>query len=192
MLRSLLSRIGKPDDPYEDFYLNAVPADPHNLIVNRLRQAPDGSVFAVRAETHTPEVMSNHIKELGRFFGAAAVHIAEASRLGLTAGNTEQGLADLPFAIFMLFRAAHDPRDSAGIGGHAAALSGAFATFQVGAIIREFGFQARRISLDDRDAVAAVAGLGALDDRGRLRTPRLGTNVHIADVILTDMPIKAD
>jgi hypothetical protein len=193
MLRSLLSRITRTDDPYEDFYLNAVPADPRNLIVNRLRQAPDGSVFAVKAETHTPEVMSDHIRELGRFFGADEVHIVSTKRVdSTTAGTAEPEGADLPFAILTLFPAAHDPRDSAGIGGHAAALGGAFATFQIAAIIREFGFQARRISLDEPDAAAAAAGLGTLDSRGRLKTPRLGTRVHIADVILTDLPVRAD
>ncbi len=70
-------------DPYEAFFLEAPPADPRNLMVNRIQAAPDGSVFAVKAETHTPEVMSGQIKDLGRFFGAEVVHVAATRGLDL-------------------------------------------------------------------------------------------------------------
>ena len=194
MLRSLWLRRRRAEDPYEDFYLNAQPADPRNLIVNRIRQAPEGSVFAVKADTHTPEVMARHVKELGRFFGAEVVHIAAAPSLDpAQSGSGERADGEsLPFAVIMLFRAEHDPRESPGIGGHAGALKAAFATFQVSAIIREFGFHATRLSLSEPDKVAASVGLGSLDRSGRLKTARLGTKLHIADVILTDLPVKSD
>jgi hypothetical protein len=193
VLGSLWSRIHPPADPYEDFYLNAVPADPRNLVVNRIRSAPEGSVFAVKAETHTPEVMSAHVKELGRFFGADLVHIAGTAGLDVAATETEaEEGRELPFAVFCLFRAEHDPREAPGIGGHAAALEGAFATFQIGAIIREFGFHATRLVQADADKLAAAAGLGTLDESGRLSTPRFGRKVHVADVILTDLPVAPD
>jgi hypothetical protein len=35
-------------------------------------------------------------------------------------------------------------------------------------------------------------GIGTLDARGRLTTKRFGTKVHIADVILTDLPVAVD
>ena len=186
MLRSLLSRFRKPDDPYEAFYLNQAPADPRNLIVNRMREAPEGSVFAVQAETHTPEVMTSHVKELGRFFGADRTYIAEASKL-----NLPDGAPGLPYAVFCLFRSEHDPREAPGVGGHVGALKGAFATFQISAIIREYGFQATRWT-QDLDTLASAAGMGSLDARGRLDAPRFGTKVHIADVILTDLPVAMD
>lgn len=197
MWRSLSLRRRKPRDPYEDFYLNARPADPQNLVVNRIRQAPEGSVFAVKAETHTPEVMANHVNELGRFFGADAVHIAAADSLDLTqidapAADGSKPPGGFPFAVFMLFRAEHDPRESPGIGGQVSALKGAFATFQVSAIIREFGFHATRVALSDPDSAAAAAGIGSLDGSGRLKTARFGTKLHIADVIFTDLPVKPD
>jgi hypothetical protein len=197
MLRSLWFRIRPPKDPYEEFYVNAAPADPRNLIVDRIRGAPDGSVFAVKAETHTPEIMASHVKELGRFFGADLVHIADARGLGLGRGGEEaegdvEGRDDLPFAIFCLFRSEHDPREAAGIGGQVAALKGAFATFQLSAIVREYGFQAHRASHAALDEAAAKAGLGRLDGRGRLKTPRFGVKVHVADVILTDLPVAPD
>ena len=186
MLGSLWSRIRPPSDPYEDFYLNAAPQDPRNLIANRIRQAPEGSVFAVKAETHTPEVMAEHVKELGRFFGADDVFIASTEGLGLESVRGSDG-GTLPYAVFCLFRATHDHRDAPGIGGNVAALKGAFATFQLSAIIREYGFQATR-STEDADALAARAGLGELEG-GRLRTPRFGARLHVADVILTDLPV---
>jgi hypothetical protein len=196
MWRSLWPR-RKTEDPYEDFFLNAQPADPRNLIVNRIREAPEGSVFAVKADTHTPEVMARHVKELGRFFGADAVHIVAAASLDLTqsrptAGDDASPAEGLPFAVLLLFRAEHDPRESPGIGGHVAGLRGAFATFQVSAIIREFGFHATRLSLAEPDRVAASVGLGSLDGSGRLKTASLGTKLHVADVILTDLPVTPD
>ena len=68
----------KSKDPYEDFYLNARPADPRNEIDRRVREAAEGSIFAVRAETHTPAIMSQHIHDLGKFFGADLVRIVDA------------------------------------------------------------------------------------------------------------------
>jgi hypothetical protein len=191
MLDALWSRIRPRKDPYEDFYLNAAPKDPRNLILTRLRGAPDGSVFAVKAETHTPEVMADHVRQLGAFFGVDAVDIVSTKGLGL-AVNGSDGAQTLPFAVFCLLRAEHDPRDAPGIGGNAVALKAAFATFQIAAIIREFGFEARRLVPDDSDALAARAGIGTLDARGRLTTRRFGAKVHVADVILTDLPVAVD
>ncbi len=197
MLRSLWSRLRKVEDPYEDFYLQSPAADPRNLIVTRIRDAPEGSVFAVKTETHPPEIMSQQIKDLGSFFGADLVRIVPTHGLGLEPAATAEtdGLApanDLPFAVLMLFHAEHDHRDSPGIGGHAADLKAAFATFQTAAIIREYGFQARRMSPADPDKVASSAGLGSLDGRGRLKTPAFGSKVHVADVIVTDLPLAPD
>lgn len=182
------------EDPYEEFFRNAEPADPRNLVVNRIRAAPEGSVFAVKADTHTPEVMSTHVKELGRFFRADAVRIVATEGLTLEGKGSAEGATPkgLPFAIFMAFQADHDPRESKGIGGHVGVLKGAFATHQVSAIIREYGFQATRFSATDPDRLAAVAGLGSLDEHGRLKAPGLGTKLHIADVILTDLPVLPD
>jgi len=180
MLGSLWSRIRPPADPYEDFYLNAVPSDPRNLVVNRIRHAPEGSVFAVKADTHTPEVMADHIKQLGSFFGADLTFIARTEALGLEE-------PDLPFAVFFLFKSAAEPDEAPGIGGHVAALKGAYATFQISAIIREFGFQATR-RLDDLPDLPVKAGLGTFQE-GRFTAPGFGTSVHVADVILTDLPV---
>jgi epoxyqueuosine reductase QueG len=70
-------------------------------------------------------------------------------------------------------------------------MKGAHATFQLSAIIREYGFHATRWT-DDLDALAAAAGIGTLEARGRIDTPKFGTKVHVADVILTDLPVAVD
>jgi hypothetical protein len=185
----------KPD-PYEQFYLQARAADPRNLIVNRIREAPDGSVFAVKAETHTPEIMARHVKDLGAFFGADLVRIVSTEGLRELLTGAEPAIeaeaAGLPSAIVTAFRAEHDQREAPGIGGHAAALKAAFATFQMAAIVREFGFRALRATGVDADRAAAAAGLGTLDALGRISLPKLGRKVHIADLILTDLPVAVD
>ncbi len=105
-LGSIWRRRKREADPYAEFYLHSKAADPRNLIVNRIREAPEGSVFGVKEDTHTPEVMSEHIKELGRFFGADLVHIASTKGLAL---GPEREAEALPFAIVCGFRSQHDP-----------------------------------------------------------------------------------
>lgn len=196
-LRRLWPWSKRLNDPFEDFYLHAPPADERNLVVNRIRQSPDGSVYPLKAETHSPAVMSQHIKDLGSFFGVDRTHIADAGRLGrLVAGEDRptdaEAAAGLPFAVFCLFRAEHHPREAPGIGGHAASLKGAFATFQIAAIIREMGFNAVRMIEVDAERAAAETGIGSLNDSGRFQMRPFGTKVHVADVILTDLPLEAD
>jgi hypothetical protein len=183
-------------DPFEDFYLHAPPADERNLVVNRIRKAPDGSVYPLKAETHSPAVMSQHVKDLGSFFGVDETRIADASRvahLEADQGQTAAGPAEsLPFAVFCLLRAEHHAREAPGIGGQATALKGAFATFQIAAIIREMGFNAVRLVEIDAERAAVECGIGVLDRAGRFEARPFGRKVHVADVILTDLPLQAD
>ena len=188
----------KRKDPYEDFYLNARAADPRNEIDRRIREAAEGSVFAVRAETHTPEIMAQHIRDLGKFFSADLTRIVEATRLhglldGATTPEGEQvDPRDLPYAVFVCFRAEHDGRDHPGAGGRATTLRGSFATFQMASIIREYGFRATRVGLIDIDRAAVTAGIGKLNPSGRLQAPGFGTKIHVADVIFTDLPVAPE
>lgn len=188
----------KRKDPYEDFYLNARTNDPRNEIDRRIREAAEGSVFAVRAETHTPEIMAQHIRDLGRFFGADLVRIVNATPLHslLDGATTPEGEKvdprELPYAVFVCFRAEHDAREHPGAGGRAVAMRGAFATFQMASIVREFGFRATRVSLADVDRAAVAAGIGKLSASGRLDAPGFGTKIHVADVIFTDLPVAPE
>ncbi len=125
--------------------------------------------------------MSEHIKDLGRFFGADQVGIAQ---LG-PGGDTEYS-----FAIVIMIRTEDDPRTSQGIGGQAAALTGEYVSFNLAAAIREFGFRATRSGQADGHRLAACAGLGQLDQAGRLETREFGRKLHIPDGIRTDLPLS--
>ena len=172
--------ISRQKDPYWDGFINRPPFDANNLVPPAIRAAADGQVFPGKAETHTPEVMAEHIKVLGRFFGADLVGIAQADRNGDT---------DYPFAIVCAIRSEHDPKRSPGIGGQAAVLTGAYVTFNIAAAIREFGFHATRSGELDAERLAESAGIGSLDSEGRLVTRKFGRKVYIADVIRTDLPL---
>jgi hypothetical protein len=170
----------KDDDPYWDAFVNRPPADPNNLLPHAFKQVPEGGVNPVRTEVHSPNIMASHVKELGRFYGADLVGIIE--RVG----------ADPPFAIISLLRADHDTRTAHGIGGQTPALKGTFATFTLSAYIRELGYRCARSDAEDAERLALAAGLGQLDADGRLVSHRYGRKVHVADVLLTDLPLEPD
>lgn len=173
----------KSKDPYWDAYINRAPSDLNNLVPPAIRDTTEGQVYPVKADTHTPEVMAEHVKEMGRFFGADLVGIAK------TAADEE---GEYPFAIVCVIKSDYDPRVSRGIGAQAAALTGGYVTFSLAAAIREFGYRATRRSEVNLDRLAERAGLGRLDSEGRLVTPDFGRKAYIADVILTDLPLSSD
>jgi hypothetical protein len=173
------------NDPYWEFFLRTPPGDRRNAVTDLMREAPEGVVNAVRAELHGPEVTASHVKELASFLGADLVGIA---RLDEDAADGER----YPFAVVCAVRAEHDPREAPGIGGQVPVQNGLYVTFVLSAWIRELGYRATATVGADGEALAARAGLGTLDARGRLVTPRYGTHVHVADVIHTDLPLAAD
>ena len=124
--------------------------------------------------------MSDHIGELGRFFGADLVGVASVS-------GAEP---DLPYAVVIGVAAEYDPHTAQGVGGQAAALTGGYVSFNIAAAIREYGFSATRTIDADLDELARCAGLGNLDANGRLVTQKHGSKVYIADLVLTDLPLS--
>jgi hypothetical protein len=184
------------NDPYWDFFINTPPADLANTVTEMIRKAPDGSVFPTKAELHTPEITSSHVKGMAEYFGAELVGIAKLGNLFPLVVGEEKGEGDenqnYPFAIICAVHADYDPRTSPGIGGQVPVQNGLFITFVLSAWIRELGFQAKTAPDPDADKLAAAAGLGTLNSDGRLVTPKFGTNVHIANVIRTDLPLAAD
>jgi hypothetical protein len=190
-------RVGKDshrNDPYWNFFINTPPADLANTVTEMIRKAPDGSVFPTKAELHTPEITSSHVKGMAEYFGAELVGIAKLNnvlpvREGKSEGDENQ---NYPFAIICAVHADHDPRTSPGIGGQVPVQNGLFVTFVLSAWIRELGFRASTAPDPDADKLAAAAGLGTLNSDGRLVTPKFGTHVHIANVIRTDLPLAAD
>lgn len=169
------------NDPYWDAFINRPPADPNNVIPFAFRGLKEGDPNPARTAVHSPNVMSGHIKELGQFYGADGVGI-----VGLT---SEPG-----FAIVSVLKADYDPRTAHGVGGQTPLLKGLFETFTLAAYIRELGYSARRVTVEDNrgERLAASAGLGSLDPDGRLVHPRLGRGVHVAEVIVTDLPLQPD
>jgi hypothetical protein len=179
------------DDPYWDFFINTPPADLANTVTDLIRNAPEGNVFPTKADIHTPEITSEHVKEMARYFGADLVGIANLNSPG-AAERKSEAAADFPFAVICAVRAEYDPRQSLGIGGQVPVQNGLFITFVLSAWMRELGFRATAIETADVEALAAQAGLGKINAEGRFVTEKFGAQVHVAPVIYTDLPLAAD
>jgi len=182
-----LPRLGKTsrkDDPYWDFFINRPPADLANTVTEMIRNAPAGNVFPTKSELHTPEITSSHLKGMAEYFGAELVGVAKL--------DPNENLEGFPFAVICAVHADYDPRSAPGIGGQVPVQNGLFITFVLSAWIRELGFRATAAPDPDAEKFAARAGLGALNKDGRLVTPKFGANVHVANIIRTDLPLAPD
>ena len=184
------------DDPYWDFFINTPPADLANTVTEMIRNAPEGNIFPTKAELHTPEITSSHIKELARYLGTDLVGVAKLKAAPsplLQAGEGKgEGDGNYPFAVICAVQADYDPRQARGIGGQVPVQKGLFITFVLSAWIRELGFRATAALDPNAERLAATAGLGTLNARGRLVTPQFGTRVHVTNVIRTDLPLAPD
>ncbi|HXF76288.1 MAG TPA: hypothetical protein VNN13_09375 [Methylomirabilota bacterium] len=174
------------DDPYWDFFINTPPADLANTVTEMIRKAPEGNVFPTKTELHTPEITSSHVKGMAEYFGAELVGIAR-----LTPEDTRGG-EFYPFAVICAVHADYDPRTSPGIGGQVPVQNGLFITFVLSAWIRELGYRATAVQDPNAEKLAARAGLGTLNQEGRLVTSKFGAKVHLANVIRTDLPLAPD
>ena len=174
------------DDPYWDFFINTPPADLVNSVPELIRGAPEGNIFPTKKELHTPDITSTHVKEMARYIGADLVGIATVSAKEAT------GDAPCPFAVICAVRADYDPRTSPGVGGQVPVQNGLFIAFVLSAWIREMGFRATVTPGAHAEQLAAAAGLGTLDPDGRLVTREFGRRVHVANAILTDLPLAPD
>jgi hypothetical protein len=173
------------NDPYWDSFINTPPSDLRNSVVDMIKDAPEGNIFPVKADLHTPEITSRHLKELAIFLGTDLVGVARVPPDAIPG-------EDYPFAVVNVVRADHDPRQAPGIGGQVPVQNGLYVSFVLSAYIRELGYRATAKVETDGERWAAAAGLGTLNAQGRLVTGKFGTRVHVADVILTDLPLAAD
>ena len=193
-----LRRDPRKNDPYWDFFINTPPADLANTVTDLIRNAPPGNVFPTKADIHTPEITSSHVKGMARYFGADLVGIARlpsnkcASLYPLSQAAEARVEEEYPFAVVCVVRAEYDPRTASGIGGQVPVQNGLFITFVLSAWIRELGFRASISSDTNAEELAAAAGLGAINADRRLVTPQYGTQVHVAEIILTDLPLAPD
>ena len=174
------------DDPYWDFFITSAPADLTNTVTELMRKAPAGNIFPTKAELHTPEITSSHVKGMAQYFGAELIGITKLD------SNETNATEQLPYAILCAVHADYDPRTSPGIGGQMPVQNGLFITFVLSSWIRELGFRATVMREANTDALAAQAGLGTLNGQGRLVTREFGANVYVADAIYTDLPLAAD
>ena len=180
------------DDPYWDFFINTPPADMANTVTEMIRSAPDGNVFPTKAELHTPEITSSHVKELARYLGTDLIGIARLPTLPTVGESKGEKDSNYPFAIICAVQADYDPRNSPGIGGQVPVQKGLFITFVLSAWIRELGYRATTALDPDAEKLAVAAGLGTFNSEGSLVTPNFGTRVHVANVIRTDLPLAPD
>ena len=179
-----LGKNSHKDDPYWDFFINTPPADLANTVTEMIRNAPAGSVFPTKTELHTPEITSSHVKGMAEYFGAELVGIVR-----LAPNDNPEGHS---FAVICAVHADYDPRAAPGMGGQVPVQNGLFISFVLSSWIRELGFRATAAPDPDAEKLAAAAGLGKLNKEGRLVTPQFGANVHLANVIRTDLPLAAD
>jgi len=179
-------------DPYWDFFINTPPADMANTVTEMIRSAPEGNVFPTKAELHTPDITSSHVKELASYLGTDLVGIARLTSLAAAGESKGEGDDTYPFAVICAVQADYDPRKAPGIGGQVSVQKGLFITFVLSAWIRELGFRATAVLDPNAEKLAVAAGLGTLDAEGRLVTSKFGTRVHVANVIRTDLPLAPD
>lgn len=184
--------LGKPADPYWEYFMTTPPADLANSVIEMMQTAPEGNVFPAREDLHTPEITSSHVKELARYLGADLVGIARLDSKDTHSPNEKAEDDGYPFAVVTAVRAERDPREAKGIGGQVPVQNGLYVTFVLSAWIRELGYRATAAPDPEAERLAVSAGLGALSDRGRLVTPKFGTKVHVANIIRTDLPLAAD
>jgi len=181
-----LFKNSRRDDPYWDFFINTPPADLANTVAEMIRKAPEGNVFPMKAELHTPEITSRHVKGMAEYFGAALTGIARLD------GNDPTNPESFPFAVICAVPAEYDPRKAAGIGGQVPVQNGLFITFVLSAWIRELGFRATPAPQPGDERLAAQARLGTLNSEGRLVTLQFGDKVYVANAIRTDLPLAPD
>jgi hypothetical protein len=168
-----------------------------NTVTEMIRSAPDGNIFPTKAELHTPDITSSHVKELAGYLGTDLIGIARLDAASSTPprvgdGKGEGDNTSYPFAVICAVQADYDPQKALGIGGQVPVQKGLFITFVLSAWIRELGFRATTTLDPNAEELAAAAGLGKLNADGRLVTPQYGTQVHVANVIRTDLPLAPD
>ena len=187
-----LGKGSREDDPYWDFFINTPPADLANTVTEMIRSAPEGNIFPTKAELHTPEITSSHVKELAAYLGTDLIGIARLPSLSTVGESKNEKESNYPFAVICAVQADYDPRKAPGIGGQVPVQKGLFITFVLSAWIRELGFRATAALDPNVEQLAAAAGLGQLNADGRLVTLQYGTRVHVANVIRTDLPLAPD
>jgi len=189
-LRLPWQRSKHDDDPYWEAFINRPAADVRNLIPEIIGKAAEGNIFPTPSELHSPDVMASHLKELARYLDATSVTgIVDLSK------QDPELAHGFPYAAVTAVHADNDPYVAPGVGGQTAKQDGQFVPFIVACWIRELGYRGSvkiEVSREQREHLAVTAGIATRDRDGRLTVPKLGTRVHIGEILFTDLPLQAD
>jgi Reductive dehalogenase subunit len=180
---------GGERDPLWNHFIYHTPADPNNNLTPALQGAQEGRIYPVKTEVSDPLTMSQQIKEFGQWLGADLVGIAALQPAHQRSGGRPD--VPYPFAVVCAIATDYDPTEAKGLGGQLAVQNGALVNHHLRNYIRELGYRAS-IGGADAVAVAVAAGLGTLDRHGRLVTKMHSSYMHVADTILTDLPLAPD
>jgi hypothetical protein len=180
----------RAEQHYWDIFINRAPNDPLNQLIGPMRAAPQGSVNSVRSEAHSPEIMSEHVREIAKKFGSELVGIVA---LDPDRDRPPRVPEEAKFAVVCVVPAEYDPQSAAGIGGQIPVQNAYLVGFVLSAFFRESGYFStmRTAPAPELGELAARAGLGVVDQDGHLRTTRYGTKAWVGDVIFTDFPLVA-
>ena len=169
-------------DPFWDFFIHHAPSDPGNLVAEAIRTAPEGNIYPTRTEVHSPDITATHLKELARFWQADEVGIVRLTGQSAHPEPVEGRAEHLPYAMVFGFYTDYDPKEAQGVGGQHVVLKGAYVAFEMGAYIREMGYQATRTGEAGVERLAAAAGLKAPP----------GKHLYLTDILQTDLPLAPD
>ena len=176
-------------DPLWEHFIYRAPADPRNNLTPALQGAPAGRIYPVKTEVSDPHTMSRQLKEFGQWLGADLVGIAALQPAHVQ--PSDQVELSYPFAIVCTMATDYDPQKATGLGGQLAVRNGAVVNHHLRNYIRELGYRTS-VGGVDPGAIAVAAGLGTVDQRGRLVAKTRGAYLHVADAILTDLPLVPD
>jgi reductive dehalogenase len=209
-----------------DYGRNTISADPiartnsnrcrdkGNVFTDVLRRAPQGKVNPDKTEVLDPKLMSRHIKNVGKYFGADIVGIGRAHPALLYAGGTlrdtgfivdaEDGPTESPAELCKKYpyvivtpvawdyELAKAHRHHIGDAAYDTTLMQTVMVLTaVENYIKELGYTALRGKVNPQ-AAALAGGVGELGRNGLIISEKFGSRIHLSDAILTDLPLEPD
>ena len=203
MLGRLFKRRKK--DPLWDHFIHSQPSDPKNDLTAAIAGAPPGRTYPIKTVDSDPATTSKSIMELARWLGADVVGIvSQEFAAGQAPGASEDqpavdGESEPPENSGQNFTAGlvcgfftdYDLSEAKGLGGQQAAQKGAVVNHYMASYIHELGYRAA-IGGVNPVLIAEAAGLGRTDAEGHFVTRNKGRMLHVAEAVLTDLPLAAD
>ena len=174
------------------------------MALDIITESPGGGIWANKMDVHDLAAMSGHIGELAAFWGAALCGITATEADAIEAEHPSQVRADeaeagaldaqalaqaYPYTIVCALK--RDYGETAqGMGGRFGEQKLAVVNFNLRSYIREVGYGAVFAHPVAANRLAVAAGLGSVDRKGHFSARSLGAKVILADVVLTNLPLK--